>query len=403
MLPRKLGDGFSVVDSSRPIAVFAPGKGVSASFIEQESLMTDIATLSAAEFRFRFETLLNQLPADDLLSIEFVVVASDRKPWLDTEIDLSEGENISAFATGKTGLKGTNLWFSADFQLWYRIGAEGIIFRGTRLSHTFTVDQSGRLYLASYFPGEWASRTGELATPDEVYEQAIGNLTVLLIRWRIDPLEGLKKLAAMGDVGGLIAGEIDRLSLPVPTPPGWNYLWFVGPAEIYRPCSEQDYASAICCHSHNDVGLLQKDVVLAFKPNTFFRWAWRIDQLPSRVREDTLPTHDYLSIAVEFDNGQDITYYWSAELPVGTGFRCPIPTWTARETHVVIRSGFAGLGEWFSEERDIYRDYLEYIGGIVPTSVVRVWLIAVSFFQGHEGKCRYADIAFVTDDGVIPV
>jgi hypothetical protein len=51
-----------------------------------------------------------------------------------------------------------------------------------------------------------------------------------------------------------------------------------------------------------------------------------MDELMSKVREDNLITHDYLSIAVEFDTGQDITYYWSSELPVGAGFRCPIPT-----------------------------------------------------------------------------
>jgi hypothetical protein len=75
-----------------------------------------------------------------------------------------------------------------------------------------------------------------------------------------------------------------------------------------------------------------------------------MDELLSKVREDNLITHDYLSIAVEFDNGQDITYYWSSELPVGTGFRCPITTWTARETHVVARSGLEGLGQWLNEE-----------------------------------------------------
>jgi hypothetical protein len=370
---------------------------------KQEAAMTIVPALSRTELQSRFEDLLNRLPPNDIAATRLIDVACNRKPWLDTGIDLTDGENVTAFAMGETGLKGTDLSFGADFQLWYRIGAQGVAFRGTRFSHTFSVEKPGRLYLASYFPGEWASRTGELATPDEVYEQATGSLTVLLIRWRTDPLDGLKKLAALGDVDGLIAGEIDRLTNPVPTPAGWEYLWFVGPAEIYRPCTEPDRRQAICCHSHNDVGLLQKDVALPLRPGTRLRWNWRMDQLPSQVREDTLPTHDYLSIAVEFDNGQDITYYWSAELPVGTGFRCPIPTWTARETHVVIRSGSQGLGEWRNEERDVHRDYGDYIGGAMPANIVRVWLIAVSFFQGREGRCRYADIAFVTDDGVIAV
>jgi hypothetical protein len=44
------------------------------------------------------------------------------------------------------------------------------------------------------------------------------------------------------------------------------------------------------------------------------------------VAEDTLPTHDYLSVAVEFENGQDLSYFWSAALPPESNFRCPIPT-----------------------------------------------------------------------------
>ncbi len=144
-------------------------------------------------------------------------------------------------------------------------------------------------------------------------------------------------------------------------------------------------------------------MVLPFLPGTRLRWAWRMEELPSKVREDVLLTHDYLSIAVEFDNGQDITYYWSAELPEGTGFRCPIPTWTARETHVVARSGREGLGQWLREDRDVLADYEAKIGGPLPGKIVRVWLIAVSLFQHTEGKCDYADISFLTRDGAVKV
>ncbi|MBP1148310.1 DUF3047 domain-containing protein [Methylocaldum sp. RMAD-M] len=360
-------------------------------------------TLTRTDFQARFEALLSQLSKDNMIDYAFIDIPSDRKPWLDTGIDLSAGERVTTFAVGKTCLKGTDLWFGADFQLWCRIGPDGEIFRGTRASNTFAVEKPDRLYLASYFPGEWATRTGELATPDEVYEQASGCLAALIVRWRVEPIEGLKRLAALGDVDGLVASEIDRLTDPVVPPPGWNYLWFVGPAEIYRSCRTPEKEPAICCHTHRDVGLLQKDVSLPFEPNTRLRWAWRMDRLPSEVREDTFPTHDYQSIAVEFDNGQDITYYWSAELPVGTAYRCPIPTWTARETHVVIRSGSEGLGEWFSEERDVYRDYLDFIGGPPPARIVRVWLIALSLLQGREGECRYSGIEFVTKEGVTPI
>ncbi|XSG84737.1 MAG: DUF3047 domain-containing protein [Methylohalobius sp. ZOD2] len=195
----------------------------------------------------------------------------------------------------------------------------------------------------------------------------------------------------------------ERLTSPVTPPEDWHYLWFIGPAEIYRPCPAPGRESAICCHIHRDVGLLQKSVRLPLEPDTRLRWSWKMDALPSAVAENTLPTHDYLSIAVEFDNGQDITYYWSAELPVGTVYRCPIPTWNARETHVVVRSGEQGLGEWIDEARDVYQDYVDAIGGPMPKNIVRIWLIAVSLFQRTEGKCQYDDIAFLQGKRTIPV
>ncbi|MGZ5031430.1 MAG: DUF3047 domain-containing protein [Methylobacter sp.] len=359
--------------------------------------------MNIEEFKSSFNQLLADVGIGVIYEHRFFDVPSDQKPWIDTGLDIEAGSRYTSFAAGQTRFKDLPITLEPNFQLWFRIGKKGEIFRGTRDSHSFTAAQSGRLYLASYFPGEWTSKTGELATPDEAYTMVTGNLVVLLVRWQGDTLEGLKSLAECGDVNNLVAMEIDRMASPVIAPKGWNYLWFLGPAEIYQSCTEQAKESAICCHTHNDTGLLQKEVSLHFKPNTRLRWSWKMDALPSAVREDTLPTHDYLSIAVEFDNGQDITYYWSAELPPETSYRCPIPTWTHRETHVVIRSGSQGLGEWFNEDRDVYQDYINAIGGPLPGNIVKVWLIAVSLFQQNEGVCQYADISFLSDNCVVPV
>jgi len=355
------------------------------------------------EFKSRFMELLDEVAKGVIYEHRLFELPSEQKPWLDTGLDVETGDNFSSFAAGQTQFKDLPITLEPNFQLWFRIGQDGEIFRGTRNSHSFTVEQPGRLYLASYFPGEWADKTGKLVTPDEVYDMVTGNLAVLLIRWQSDMLEGLKTLAENGDVDNLITKEIDRLVSPVIAPEGWDYLWFIGPAEIYQPYAAPAQESAICCHTHNDCGLLQKPITLPFKPDTRLRWSWKMDALPSAVREDTLPTHDYLSIAVEFDNGQDITYYWSAELPPETSYRCPIPTWTQRETHVVIRSGSQGLGEWFNEDRDVYQDYIDAIGGTMPGNIVKVWLIAVSLFQHKEGVCQYANISFLSDGCVVAV
>jgi len=355
------------------------------------------------EFKSGFNNLLDNIAEDMISEHRFFELPSSQKPWFDTGLDVEIGDSFTSFAAGQTQFKDLPITLEPNFQLWFRIGQDGEIFRGTRDSHSFTAEQSGRLYLASYFPGEWSSKTGDLVTPDGVYDMVTGNLAVLLIRWQGNALNGLKTLAETGDVNNLIAMEIDRLVSPIMLPQGWDYLWFVGPAEIYQPCTTTKKDSEICCHTHNDCGLLQKAVSLPFKPGIRLRWSWKMDALPSAVREDTLPTHDYLSIAVEFDNGQDITYYWSAELPLETSYRCPIPTWTDRETHVVIRSGSRGLGEWFAEDRDVYQDYINAIGGTLPGNIVKVWLIAVSLFQREQGACQYSDISFLSDNRVVPV
>lgn len=354
------------------------------------------------EFKSRFETLLNE-SKDLIKDFHFITLASNRKPWLETSILLEAGDSITSFAAGQTRFKELPICLDANFQVWFRIGLQGEVFRGTRDSHSFTAEQSGKLYLGSYFPGEWASKRGELATPDEAYALAEGDFNILLIRWKTGALESLKQIEKQNNVDPLIRLEIDRLQSPVLPPEGWHYLWFTGPAEAYQTCKTPENQPAVCCQTHKDAALLQKEIILPLKPDTRLRWSWKIDCLPSEVREDHLITHDYLSIAVEFDNGQDITYYWSAELEPETVYRCPIPTWTARETHVVIRSGQQGLGEWQDEARDVYADYAKAIGGDLPGQIVRVWFIAVSLFQRKPGQCSYANIRFLSDGKVIQV
>jgi hypothetical protein len=104
-------------------------------------------------------------------------------------------------------------------------------------------------------------------------------------------------------------------------------------------------------------------------------------------------------LAVEFDNGQDLTYLWSAALEPERSFRCPVASWRQRETHIVIRSGHEDLGRWIDEERDLWRDYQNAIGS-PPARIVGVWLIAASIFQHGQGRCEYRDIELAAAFGV---
>jgi hypothetical protein len=119
----------------------------------------------------------------------------------------------------------------------------------------------------------------------------------------------------------------------------------------------------------------------------------RPTKIPSLVAEDTESTHDYLAIAVMFDTEQVLSYMWSAELPTGTVFACPLPRWKDRETHIVLYSGDAQLGQWLSEERQLLEDYARYKNGAMPKAIKQVWFIAGSSRQGGSGGADFSDVS----------
>jgi hypothetical protein len=333
----------------------------------------------------RLRALLPPAAADT----ELVHVPADRPPWTPTAVDVRAGETITTLAVGRVHhSKLLDFWAGPHNQLWFRVAGAGPIFRGTRATHTFAAPGDGPLELASHPPGEWTDPGGTHASSPRDYRRVSGGLDVLVIRWapHADSDAELEKLGG-ADPSGLVQVELDRRATAVSEPAGWGHLWHVGLSEIYQSTSEQQ----IECDTHADVGLLRRAVDFPLSDATRLHWSWRVDDLPSELAEDTLPTHDYMSIALEFDNGQDLTWYWSAELPAGTSYRCPIPTWREKETHLVVRSGRAGLGRWLSEERAVRQDYAAAVGP-PPQRIVGVWLIALSLFQRGHGRCAYSGI-----------
>jgi len=339
--------------------------------------------------RGTLEQMLAALPADAAADARIVDLPGNRPPWHASGIELRAGDRVTTFAVGRVFLSRLlDVWIGPPFQLWFRAG--GDVFRGTRASHSFTAAADAPLELASYVPGEWADPGGALGTDPSEYRRVTGGLSVLVVRWAtgVDEDAALRALAA-AEAGGLAAGELDRRATDVAEPDGWRYLWYLGRSETYRADGPH-----IHCATDADVGILQRDVDVPLTGATRLRWSWRVDELPSELAEDTLPTHDYLSIALEFDNGQDLTWQWSAELPPEYGYRCPLPTWKDKETHLVVRTGTRELGGWLGEERAVRDDYTRVVGA-PPARIVRVWLIANSLSQRGRGRCSYRDIELV--------
>jgi hypothetical protein len=125
--------------------------------------------MAETEFRLQFSALLSCVPPHTIRESTFFSLPANRPPWFDTGLDCREGEAGTVFAAGRAYLsRELDIWLKPSFWLWYRVGEQGHLFRGTRCSHTFTTASSGRLFLAGAFPGEWTTRTGDLSTPADV-------------------------------------------------------------------------------------------------------------------------------------------------------------------------------------------------------------------------------------------
>lgn len=359
---------------------------------QQPSTASAAAARERAELRDWFRAFSSSF-GGAVGDAQVVELEASRLPWVDTGIDLVEGEWVTTLAAGRfVASDALDIWVKPQLQLWMRVGERGTIFNGTRDTYSFRAPSSGRLYFGNCMPGQWHDAQGRLSTPLAEYAKAVGGLTIVVFRWNGDAAAGLAALSSQPGAGELVSSEAARLREHAEPPAGWSYLWFIGQSEIFRSQADDGHR-CIACHTSRNVAILQHDAVLDLTPGTHLRWSWKVDELPSQLPENTQASHDYLSVAVEFENGRDITYTWSQELPAGLGYWCPLPNWKDREFHVVVRSGSQGLGDWLEEDRDLYADYRQYMGE-PPGRIVRLWLIAVSIFQGGTGRASFRDFVF---------
>jgi len=290
-----------------------------------------------------------------------VTLNGGESQWVETGFSATAGSNFRVTATGAVWLsKPLALALEPRTALWVRIGGVGPVRKLLSDNGIFEAWASGPVEVMVKGLSEWAGEDGTL-------------------------LPGARKKLA-GGIAVTVAAD-DGAADAARGPAEWTYLWRLGDGHIYS-----GEHNDITISTHGDVGILCRDVDVPLTSETRLEWQWLVKRLPSRLPENLALTHDYLSIAVEFENGLDLTYMWSAGLPLDHVFRCPLGWWCERETHWVVRSGEEGLGKWQSEGRTIAADYAVAIRGALPSRIVKVWLIANSIFQRGHGEARFRAI-----------
>ncbi len=316
--------------------------------------------------------------------------------WVDSQIVLKPGESITVLAAGRLFFsKAMEISLGTQTCIWYRIGA-GNINRLSNSSELITSDQGGPLHLCVAEPGAFQSQSGEPNKNRLPYKKT-GDIELRLIRWAQEPKLSIKAAAKLEPS---VFGPLYQSLSTCQGLHQWQHLWRTGKSDIFSVDTKD---GSISCKTHGDIGIIQHPVDLPLDKDLSLSWSWLVKELPSDISEQIRHTHDYLSIAVEFDNGLDLTYMWSSTLKKGTIFQCPLPWWDQRETHWVLRNAQDGTDRWFDEQRNLLEDYKQAIGPSVPARVVSVWLIAGSRWQNIRGSCQYRSIELANAEETIVI
>ncbi len=310
--------------------------------------------------------------------------------WLDSGVTVSTGDAFTLFASGEIDA-GMSHQLEPRHVLWYRIGETGRPRNVAFNMESLRADSDGTIYLTMRPLGfYWDDEVGtypEALLVADVPEPV--DLEVVTVRWSDDALSGILALQSE-DVAAArsAAAEFARArSLP----DGFEYLWYLGRSNVFDAWRDRE-RRGIHAYTADDSGIVRMPLDLPLTEDATIEFDWLYETLPALGPEVDADSHDYISIAVEFDNGRDITWFWSGSLQPDMSFHCPLPWWDERETHLVLQSGGAELGDWHHHERRIAADYGNAIAGDMPGRIVGVWFIVNSLFGRQPAEAYFAEV-----------
>lgn len=308
--------------------------------------------------------------------------------WISTGISLEAGDPFEVDARGMWDAEG--LILAPRHVLWYRVSENGTA-RNFPSDDLFAVSEaSGELEIAIRPPSfYWFDKQGTF--PPEILEAPEVAVSFTLEIRQSGALHSLWQSEADKNLSQTLGRSEDR------PPKDFKYLTVLGESEVWsgRVVTDGYFVSA---NLEDDVGIIKMPVNIELSESMLFSFDWLYHSLPAVAPETSVVGHDYLSIALEFDNGQDLTWMWSKFLAKGTSFMCPLPWWSERETHYVLDSGSDGLGKWKSHSRNILDDYAEAVAGDPPKKIVGIWLIANNLFAKQDASASFRNITLM-DEG----
>jgi hypothetical protein len=309
--------------------------------------------------------------------------------WVNTGIVVQPGDAVTLFTAGTLDL-GLGHALQPRHVLWYRIGANGRPENVASNNASFVADEPGSLFLTLRpFGFYWVDARGTYPEAVRAAAPVPADIDVVSVRWRENVRSGVGLLGARGHTEAAIA--VSELAQVKTLPPHFDYLSILNRSNVFEAWHDGE-RRGIRATTADDAGIVKIPLDIRLRRDTEIVFDWRYTDLPAAGAETEAGFHDYLSIAVEFDNGQDLTWFWSTSLEPGSSFTCPLPWWNERETHIVLQSGEEGLGAWYRHRRGVRADYRKAVGGEAPKRIVGVWFIVNSLFGRQPAQAYFANV-----------
>ena len=315
-----------------------------------------------------------------------VQLKSSHEGWVNTGLKAAKGDKILVSTQGSLDI-GLEAPMEGRQLIWVRFGNDGEVFQLTFNDEIVTANDNGTLQVAFLNPPNvvLGNRQGKLNSLYDMLPETALDFTISAKKLNGAQLE-------QTTLAPSFAKAKRNAKLVKSLPAGFDHLWYLGASNIFAS-KKTSKGPGVYIQTNDDGGIIKKRLDIPLTETTEIDFSWLYRKLPAAAPETTMPTHDYMSIAIEFDNGQDITWYWSHSLNPETFYRCPLAGWDKVETHIVVQSGQDGLGEWHDHKRNIYSDYSTSVGGEMPKKIVGVWFIGNSMFGRRGADAEFANIS----------
>lgn len=174
----------------------------------------------------------------------------------------------------------------------------------------------------------------------------------------------------------------------------WEEKVFKGKV-VYRIEKDQPLSYVRATSNSAASALYYKIKLDAKTKHPLVSWKWRVEKFPRKkgpesldtAREDDFAARVYVIFPAAFiTNSRVLEYLWAEKLPAGMTGTSP---YSKNIKLIVLKSGPAGPGEWFSEERDILTDYMKMFGRSPEYNIG-----AVAFMTNTEHTLTSADAMY---------